>query len=799
MRKIDRSTKNLLAKSFIASVALALAGPGVVLAEPMFQVPLTRGADMSRYDSDYVEIGGGYQSNDSYKFGEFSGLVDEGGFVIGNFNARKRFGDDAGYVNAWGYNLGQTSRQMGIEGGQQGKYWLNAGYDQLTRYQYDDTYFIHNGLGGSYLTLPGGFTGITAGGNQPPANAAAINPYLTNFKIKQERDVLNLGGGFFAGTNWKFSANYREDDLNGNKLIGAVMGNTGGNPRAAILPYELDGKIQQFDVRASWLGKQGQFNLTYWYSKYDNSAESLTWQNPYGNAWGAACNPGAGGCAFPTGYGRLGLMPSNDAWNLQATGAWNFTPTMRLTSTLAYGVMNQNEAFLPYTINGPAYPGGPTQTAGTNLAVNTALPRGSLDGQIKNTLFDLTYTWRPMSKLSLKAQYHYNKRDNNTPQNWYSYIGGDTTNQVAIPPGTNPTTIADTHIRMNVPPGQVENRFKIDGDYQIFSRTLLRGWYQYTRINYEEASEELRSDTTNNQFGVELRRIMSETFTGAAKYVYDQRRGSYFSTFVPYAASYTNATTSANQLDNIPTTRQFLVADYDKNLVQFTGSWSPLERTTFGMRADYYKMDFKGPNCGGQTAIVGATTFTYPDQCLGRNSADGSSFTLDGSYSPADGWNTFAFYTYQKYGTQQNSRSFNNAAASVLTDNNWGVNMDYSDNTFGLGVNFKPAGKQWDAGALYTYNNGTGTYSYIPGPNTAPIIPVPDTTYKSNQFQLFAKYQYSKNLLFRFNYWYQNARSSDWAYDGIAPASSNNALFTGQQSPNYHENVFGFSVAYTGW
>jgi len=76
---------------------------------------------------------------------------------------------------------------------------------------------------------------------------------------------------------------------------------------------------------------------------------------------------------------------------------------------------------------------------------------------------------------------------------------------------------------------------------------------------------------------------------------------------------------------------------------------------------------------------------------------------------------------------------------------------------------------------------------------------VPDTTYKSNQFQLFAKYQYSKNLLFRFNYWYQNARSSDWAYDGIAPASSNNALFTGQQSPNYHENVFGFSVAYTGW
>jgi MtrB/PioB family decaheme-associated outer membrane protein len=798
MKKIDRATKDLLVKPFIAATALALAVPGTVLAEPMFQIPLTRGADMSRYDSDYVEIGGGYQSNDSYKFGEYSGLVDQGGFVIGNFNARKRFGDDAGYVNAWGYNLGQTSRQMGIEGGQQGRYWLSAGFDQLTRYQYDDANFIYGGLGGSYLTLPGGFTGITAGGQQPPANAAAINPYLTNFKIKQERDVYNLGGGFFAGTNWKFSANYREDDLNGNKLIGAVMGNTGGNPRAAILPYELDGKIQQFDARASWLGKQGQLNLTYWYSKYDNSANSLTWQNAYGNAWGAACNPGAGGCAFPTGYGRLGLMPSNDSWQLQATGAWNFTPTQRLTSTLSYGVMSQNEAFLPYTINGPAYPGGPTQTAGANLAVNTALPAASLNGEIKNTLFDLTYTGRFMSKLSLKAQYHYNRRDNNTPQNWYSYIGGDTTDQVAIPPGTDPNTIANSHIRMNVPPGQTENRFKLDADYQIIARTLLRGWYQYTKIDYEEAIDELRSDTNDNQFGVELRRIMSETFTGAAKYVYEQRRGSDFSTFQPYAASYTAAQVTASPLDNIPTTRQFFVADYNKNLFQLTGSWSPMERVSFGLRADYYTMDFKGPDCGGpgDQTVPGVT---YPPQCLGRTKADGTSFTLDGSYTPADGWNTFAFYTYQRYGTNQDSRTFNNTAASVNLNNDWGMNMRYIDNTFGLGVNFKPAGKKWDAGALYTYNNGTGSFDASAGPGASPFIPVPDTTYSSNQFQLFAKYQYSKNILFRANYWYQNLHSSDWAYNGTTPTSSSNVLLTGQQSPNYHENVFGFSVAYTGW
>ena len=60
-------------KPLVSAVALALATPGVALAEPMLQVPLTTGADMTRYDSNYVELGWGYNSNSSYKFGEFTG------------------------------------------------------------------------------------------------------------------------------------------------------------------------------------------------------------------------------------------------------------------------------------------------------------------------------------------------------------------------------------------------------------------------------------------------------------------------------------------------------------------------------------------------------------------------------------------------------------------------------------------------------------------------------------------------------------------------------------------------------
>jgi MtrB/PioB family decaheme-associated outer membrane protein len=786
MRKTDQATIALSPKPLAIAVALVLGSPATLLAEPMLQVPLTTGADMTRYDTNYLELGAGYNSTDSYKFGEYTGLYKEGGFLIGNANVRKRLGtDELGYVNAWGYNFGLPTFQLGAEGGQQGRYWANIGYDQLSRYQYDDTKFIFNGLGSSSLTVKPGSVPAT-GIVQPPASAALISGFET-FEIKQERDIFRLGGGLYLGKDWKISVNYRQDNRDGSKLIGSVMGSTGGNPRSVIIPYDLNDQTQQVEVRADWTGKQGQLNLSYWYSKYSNDAPSLTWQNPYALVAGTVA-----GVGYPTGFGRLGLMPDNDFHQVQATGGWNFTPTTRMTGTLAYSIMKQNDAFLPYTIN--------TQT----LAVPpVALPRSSLNGEIKNTLFDVSLLTRPFTPLSLKLNYQYRNHDNNTPSDVYAYVGGDVAAQptaAAVAAGAN-----NGAIRRNLPPGTEENKFRIDGDYKLAQRTLLRGWYQYAKINYEEAADELRSNTSNNLFGAELRRVMSETWTGALRYVYDQRRGSDFSVTRPYVASYTAGTVAANPVDNVTTLRQFFMADYNKSTVGATATITPMEQVTLGVRADYYQVDYKGPDCGGPNDQV-TPAVPFPAECLGRTKADGGSFTLDGSWMPVDGWNLFAFYTYQQYGTDQASRSWGGANPPQNANRDWAVKLDYDDNTFGLGLNFKPLDKKYDVGVLYVFSDGTGSYS--PSVSSvsataalglpAPVL-VPDTRTRMNSIQLYAKYQYSKNLLFRFNYWFQDLNTNDWAYDNATMTSSNNVLLTGQQSPKYSANVFGFSVAYTGW
>lgn len=781
MRTIDRGAAKFAVKPLAALVAALAAGS--VLAEPLLYVPLTRGADMTRYDENNVEGGALYSNEDSFKFGEFTGIRKSDAYFLGNANLRLRPNNDGTFLNAYAWNVGLPSFDVGGAYGKQGTWGVDASYQQISRYQFDDTMFIHDNLGSSRLTLPPAFPGING---QPPTQAIPISPFLHEFDIKQERDIVKAGAKFALGAGFDLSVSFRQDERDGNKLVGAVMGNSGGNPRAVILPNPLNDRTQQIEATLHWSNDVAQVNLAYWYSKYDNDNTSLSWQNPYNIITGWVGNSG-----FPTGYGRIGTMPSNDFQQIQLNGGWNVTPSTRLTGLVAYSVAKQNDAFLPYTINTA------DQTPGTSLLVPNALPRGSLDGEIQKTVVDLALFSRPIARLALKARYHYEDNKNKTPEDVYAYVGGDTTNQDPVVSDS----VNSTRIRRNLPPGTKENRFKVDADYPIGWGALVRGWYQYKKVDYEVAADELRTDTTDNEFGVEVRKVMGDAFTGALRYVFDQRRGSDYDNSRPYEASFTSAVVTAQPIpDNIPTLRHFFVANYDKNLVRAEAVWSPLEAVTVTGRADWYQIDYKGPDCGGPNDQVLPPPSVFPSECLGRTGANGQSYTVDASWVPADGWTTFAFYTYSRFSTDQASRSWNNTnAQAISTAQDWSASLRYTDNTAGLGARFAPASKQWDAGMQYLYSGGTGRTSLSTGSALAAPLAVPDLETTLNSFQLFGRYRVNKNVLLRFNYAYEKYRTSDWAYDNANATSSNNVLLTGHQSPRYDANVFGVTIAYVGW
>ena len=65
MTTIDREGRGFALKPLAAAVLAALAAEAA-FAEPMLYVPLTRGADMSRYADNFIELGAGYSDEDSF-------------------------------------------------------------------------------------------------------------------------------------------------------------------------------------------------------------------------------------------------------------------------------------------------------------------------------------------------------------------------------------------------------------------------------------------------------------------------------------------------------------------------------------------------------------------------------------------------------------------------------------------------------------------------------------------------------------------------------------------------------------
>ena len=141
-----------------------------------------------------------------------------------------------------------------------------------------------------------------------------------------------------------------------------MFGTSGGNPAAAIVPEPVDYETDQIDVVLGYLGKKGQFELGYHLSLFRNDKTSLTWENPFTGPWAPAAS-------FPAGLGRLGLPPDNEAHQITFSGGYTLGATTRVTATMAYGRMTQDDDFLPFTIN----PG---------LLFTTTWPRSSLDGEI---------------------------------------------------------------------------------------------------------------------------------------------------------------------------------------------------------------------------------------------------------------------------------------------------------------------------------------------------------------------------------------------------------------------------------
>ena len=421
----------------------------------------------------WVEPGIGYQSEDSYKFGRYTGLKDEGAF--GNASGHlKHQGEDGRYFEIRGRNIGLDSRDVQIEGGKYGKHELFLEYDQLPSFNDDTTSSPFRGRDGSRLFLPPNW--VPAAKTQ---DMATLRQNLKDVTIKTERKRLQADYSYRPFRKWEFTAHLMHEKKDGTQDTGATFGFT----ETSILPAPFEYQTNELGLGIGYTGKKLQAQLAYDGSFFKQDKDrGQVWQNPYVNT------------SDPNGYGQYAETPDNKYQKLSATLGYSLLQHTRVNAHLAIGRLTQDENFLPFTINPDL--GGP-------------LPANDLDGEVNSTLARLGISSRFLPRLQVNANYTYSNRDNDSDRNTYDYVVTDLWN-------------ASTP-RKNLPYSFKQHLFRSSAAYRLSNRTDMSLGFDYNRM--ERNHQEVNNTQEKTVWG-ELRARPHEIVDASIKYSYADRSNS---------------------------------------------------------------------------------------------------------------------------------------------------------------------------------------------------------------------------------------------------------------------------------
>jgi MtrB/PioB family decaheme-associated outer membrane protein len=374
-----------------------------------------------------VDVGVGYVSDDSARFGTYTGLESEGPHLVLGGQASHR-GDGGYFADLSAADLGLDVRSVEAQAGREGVYRLDLRYGEIPRYFGDDAMTPFLGNGGDVLTLPPGF----------PAATTADMPLATTLQpveLGYKRSRFDVGGTWIAGEHLSYRVSLRKDERDGTRPMYGSFFST-----AAQLAAPLDDVTDQLEIAAEYADRRFQATLAYQLSRYRNRNEALTWDNPFEPVQGET-------------RGQLALAPDNEFHQIMASAGYQITPTLRASADLAVGRMTQDADYLSSTLN-------------TGLTV-PALPSRSLDGSVDTLNGSVKLSAAPLEGLRLNASYARNVHENQTGVQSYPQVATD----IFVKPDP----------RSNTPFDFTQDRFQLTADYRASDAVKLSGGAEHDR------------------------------------------------------------------------------------------------------------------------------------------------------------------------------------------------------------------------------------------------------------------------------------------------------------------------------
>lgn len=713
--------------------------------------------DDAQQISGNLTLGLGLLSDDSYRFGRYNGIVDQGAAPLFSLQLQTQpfwKSNDPRYawldVNYYGTGSVFARGEIGFVN----RHKSTVEFRRLSNFLFSET--TSPFLGKSNLTLPNSWqiSGNTTQGFD------TLNTALHSASLETQRDrwQFNFENIFLPSQlidrGWDVNLAFRHENKKGQRALSGTIGTNPGNARAAVFTAPVDFDNNIIDLGLHKNSALYQYGIHYSGSFFTNENTDLRWQNPFGQV-----TPWPSGVAYPDGIGQLAREPDNLAQQLSINASWYFDHSS-LHTDISRGVMTQNQHFLPFTIN-------------PNLTVTTPLPANDLDGKVYTTYVNLRYVSRLSSKLNIVTRYRLDDRDNHTPQHTFFIVAGDAENQGGI-----------DEARINRPYSYADETLSIDGSYYLtrglqFNIGASRDDKDRNFSEIDKTRENtIKAGLTINRWqSVNIQLNVSNSDRDSDDYVGNR----------PLLTTHVPGTIAATSFENHPQLRKYYLTDRQRRQWQMRVEWFPSLAASLGLNTNYNRD-------------------SYDDQFFGLQDTTLLSWTLDANYQVNNKLHISAFLSQDHYDADQAGRSFTNVPGQYLDPTrNWNVSNEDSFGYAGFTLEWRELPITFstlpdylhgsiDTGLEFIFSRSQSDINSSTGPALT-VTPLPDIKTRLRSYRWYWRWHLPNATKMEFVLTHEHYRSDDFGFNGVGPTTIANVLTLGELNPNYSLNWITFSYS----
>lgn len=765
---------------------------------------------------------GGRASSVSGSKDKFSEYRDTGnGFMVNEMRMRLEGEARPYYMDLLIQNATREDESYKIKSGVHGKWSFGASFDRMP-HNFNTGTLILNGAGTGRQGIANavqtslqaseqtrqerGGVALTDTTGEDAAQKAIIRNLLsitdpTSFKLERERSSVNMG--YSVSPDVKTWVKVSQERRDGARQIGAgtyeryaqgAAGLAHTEDQFVVTGLELAEPINYrtttFNAGGGVYKKGWLVDAEYTLTDFDNGYRSFAWSNPFRTTdLGAKSAAGADNNAYDRGRfvnGQMSLAPSSQSHDVSVSGSVELPMHSRFTGNVSYGMTNQNDLLVPYTLNS-----GIAGIAGApaNVTDVAALPVSRFNGEIRTLTQSYALTTKPTEKLgaSLKYRYYdYSNRSDSVLFPGYAAFGESYWRTVKN--DKNAAVRNDT-------PSYVRQTAKAAVDYELLHPLTVEVDAMWDRYNHKQQRID-GTDEVGAGAGFVYRPVEIAKLHGAYHYAHRAVKN--------YKRGATAANPEAVGLAN------FNWADRVRNRADLRADVSPAEAVTFGVAGQYQNDDYGA-----------AERFGFKNQ---KNYIG----SVDVTYDPSDKVSLSVNYSREhRKGLTQNGAKDDafDVAGSALDDttlgdnfnpfNYWNTTITENVDTIGLSAEVRPIPEKLTLNMGYDYSesrmrfdtsNSNAAEASAMGYSGAKLANGaaqvwPVVVNKTHEVRAGGSYELMKDLTVGLNYlfsWYMlNDFQNTGAYmSGVTPENTTKYVGIGANNYDYTAHMVGTYLAY---